>query len=191
MGALIGGQSPDSTQHQSPSTGSIVPVFCTSLAPTATFTLTPACASEIAGSAPDTANNVHPGPSTCDHNCDLLRQLSGTCCRSGGSLSNPVRYSSRRPVAALASSAPRLRSLHTHRPIKLLEQSYATNQTFNISLILPAGFILPASTLLPGATYPAGVPLAGGVTLPAGFVPIGPLTVRSTTTLQELPSQVP
>ena len=51
-GALIGGADASSGLDQSPTNVSIVPLACTSVAPTATFTLTPACASEIASFLP-------------------------------------------------------------------------------------------------------------------------------------------
>jgi len=104
LGANLGGGSPSNDsgifipyppdRNPSPVNATIVPLSCTTVAPQATFTLTPECASEIAplqGSSPGvTSQNSPPGPNDCSEICDVFRLLTNTCCGIDGSVGNPV-----------------------------------------------------------------------------------------------------
>ncbi|KAK6507623.1 hypothetical protein TWF481_006049 [Arthrobotrys musiformis] len=75
----------------SPENATIVSLTCTSLAPCATFTLTPSCIKEVANLPPSGTQNQPPVPaSECREDCNIWRRLTGTCCGVGGSMCNPV-----------------------------------------------------------------------------------------------------
>ncbi|KAK6336839.1 hypothetical protein TWF718_009627 [Orbilia javanica] len=75
----------------SPENATIVSLTCTSLAPCATFTLTPSCIKEVANLPASGAQNQPPVPaSECREDCNIWRRLTGTCCGVGGSMCNPV-----------------------------------------------------------------------------------------------------
>jgi hypothetical protein len=78
-------------RHDTPEAAAIAPLAgCTTLPPTATFTLTPACSSAAANLPNSGANNSPPGPDPCPEDCDLFRLLTKTCCGAGGGFSNPI-----------------------------------------------------------------------------------------------------
>ncbi|KAK6343478.1 hypothetical protein TWF730_011067 [Orbilia blumenaviensis] len=75
----------------SPENATIVSLTCTSLAPCATFTLTPSCIKEIENLPASGSRNQPPVPaSECHEDCNIWRRLTGTCCGVGGSMCNPV-----------------------------------------------------------------------------------------------------
>ncbi|KAF2793031.1 glycoside hydrolase family 55 protein [Melanomma pulvis-pyrius CBS 109.77] len=85
-----GGQGGNDTAHLSPTTASILPLPCTTVPPSSTFTLSAACATDVCNlPANSGSQNVPPGPSDCN-SCDLVRRLSGTCCGIGGDVINPI-----------------------------------------------------------------------------------------------------
>ena len=97
QGGDIGGRGANSTgsDHDTPDNVSILPLpGCTTVAPSATFTLAQSCISAITSlpsTGPDASQqNDPPGPDTCHEICDTWRLLTGTCCGKGGSVGNPV-----------------------------------------------------------------------------------------------------
>ncbi|KAF3295525.1 hypothetical protein TWF132_001568 [Orbilia oligospora] len=82
---------PELGSSNSPENATIVSLTCTSLAPCATFTLTPSCIKEVANLPASGAQNQPPVPATeCREDCNIWRRLTGTCCGVGGSMCNPV-----------------------------------------------------------------------------------------------------
>ncbi|EGX44187.1 hypothetical protein AOL_s00210g59 [Orbilia oligospora ATCC 24927] len=82
---------PELGSSGSPENATIVSLTCTSLAPCATFTLTPSCIKEVANLPASGAQNQPPVPATeCHEDCNIWRRLTGTCCGVGGSMCNPV-----------------------------------------------------------------------------------------------------
>ncbi|KAF3115658.1 hypothetical protein TWF706_005772 [Orbilia oligospora] len=82
---------PELDSSNSPENATIVSLTCKSLAPCATFTLTPSCIKEVAKLPASGAQNQSPVPATeCREDCNIWRRLTGTCCGVGGSMCNPV-----------------------------------------------------------------------------------------------------
>ncbi|KAE8315357.1 glycosyl hydrolase family 71-domain-containing protein [Aspergillus transmontanensis] len=84
-----------SSDGATPGTVGIKPLPCTSLAPSATFTLSAACTDGILNlptSGPEASvNNIPAGsPAVCNEVCDFFRLLTGTCCGQGGNTTNTV-----------------------------------------------------------------------------------------------------
>ncbi|KAK4061703.1 CAZyme family GH18 [Trichoderma harzianum] len=187
--------------NATPNNVPVVSLTCTTLAPSATFTLTPACASEIAGLPPRTNNNSPSGPATCDETCDLLREITGTCCGSGGTISNPVAIIPNVPMplpVPLSGITPQVNpiivpgvTLKPFQPAPIpipLPQGYSPSSSITFPqayyppgiplpypVILPSSYSPPATITIGSTTYPANAPLSSMVVVPAGFVPAGPL----------------
>ncbi|KAH8803575.1 hypothetical protein F5884DRAFT_509641 [Xylogone sp. PMI_703] len=163
--------------NPSPTNASIIPLTCTSLAPGATFTLTADCAAEIAGLPPLTSNNQPPGPSNCSENCNLLREITATCCGTGGSIGNPVVVI---PGVQLPLNLPLPSGYEPPNNLTIGPLTLQPNQPAPVSFQLPAGFDPTEPFTIPGGQFPPDVPLAVPVILPPGFVPHDPFTVGST-----------
>lgn len=93
QGKDIGGRG--GNDHKTPDNVNILPLpGCTTVAPSATFTLAASCIPAITSrpsSGPGAAQqNSPPGPNVCHEVCDIWRLLTGTCCGKGGSMSNPI-----------------------------------------------------------------------------------------------------
>ncbi|KKP05585.1 hypothetical protein THAR02_02311 [Trichoderma harzianum] len=171
--------------HSTPSKVPVVSLTCTTLAPSATFTLTAACASEIAGLPPRTNNNSPPGPDNCTETCDLLREITGTCCGIGGTIANPVAIIPNVKIplpVPLSGITPGSGS-----PIVVPGVSLQPFQPAPIPIPLPAGYSPSSTITFPGVYYPPGIPLPFPVILPTGYSPSTTISFDSTT----LPANVP
>lgn len=114
-GGNLGGNTSGTTgsDHTTPKEVGLLPLKCTTVAPSATFTMSSACTGAIltlptSGSAASKNNSKSyvtkkgkdysranpngdpPGPDSCNERCDFWRLVTGTCCGYGGSISNPV-----------------------------------------------------------------------------------------------------
>ncbi|RJE26608.1 hypothetical protein PHISCL_01022 [Aspergillus sclerotialis] len=94
-GAEIGGLDNVKGDSHTPANVSIVSLPCTSVAASSTFTMSAACTAgilQLPTSGPNASmHNDPPGtPKTCHEVCDFWRLITGTCCGSDGSISNPV-----------------------------------------------------------------------------------------------------
>jgi hypothetical protein len=150
-GGDLGGESTGNNRHITPDNVSIVPLPCTTVPPSQTFTMSAECTSGILALPTAGTQNSPPGPSQCDEECDIFRLLSQTCCGSNGTLANPILIPPLLPVPL---------------PIPL-----------PIGFIPNVAFSVPAnpediSDTEDSQTIPCCVPLVVPVVIPAGFVPL-------------------
>ncbi|RLL96979.1 hypothetical protein CFD26_106566 [Aspergillus turcosus] len=141
--------------HNTPQTATIIPLSgCTTVAPSQTFTLTPACATAVGNLPISGANNSPAGPSNCTESCDMFRVLSQTCCGAGGSLGNPISIP---PGVALP------------RPIQI-PAGFVTNTPLDVPIQMPANASDPND---PNVRHiPAGQNITVPFWIPAGWAPV-------------------
>ncbi|KAL6692380.1 hypothetical protein J3F84DRAFT_383846 [Trichoderma pleuroticola] len=152
---------------------------CTTMAPSAIFTLTAACASEITGQPHRTNNNSPSGPENCTETCDLLREITGTCCGTGGTITNPVAIIPNVKIhlpVPLSDITP-----GGGNPIVVPGVSLQPFQPAPIPIPPPAGYSPSSTITFPVAYYPPGTPLLFPVILPSGYSPLATITFGSTT----------
>ncbi|KAG9760638.1 pectin lyase-like protein, partial [Aureobasidium melanogenum] len=160
-GGNLGGSTSGNTgsDHSTPKQVGIVSLRCTTLAPSATFTLSPACTGDIlalptSGSAA-AKNNNPPGPDSCNERCDFWRLITGTCCGYGGSISNPIEipsgvvvpYDIPIPTGYVPSF-----NLSIPRP-----GTYDPDELFGGDFVFPPGELFATSTLAVTTTTTNGV----------------------------------
>ncbi|KAL2822638.1 pectate lyase superfamily protein-domain-containing protein [Aspergillus granulosus] len=154
-GGDLGGDAAGNSRHVTPDNVSIVPLPCTTVAPSATFTMSAECTSGILALPTAGTQNSPPGPSECEEECDIFRLLSQTCCGSDGTLANPILIPPLLPLPL---------------PIPL-----------PIGFIPNVPFSIPINPELAGddsdgddgtQTIPCCVPLAAPLVIPAGFIPL-------------------
>ncbi|KAH8807609.1 hypothetical protein F5884DRAFT_752191 [Xylogone sp. PMI_703] len=168
----------DDQDNPTPTDVPIIPLTCTSLAPSATFTLTAACATEIAGLPVMSNNNDPPGPSPCTESCDLLREITGTCCGSGGSIANPVALI---PGVQLPLPLPLPASYMPTANLTIPAMTLQPGEPAPVSFQLPAGYQCPTSITIPGGMFPPGLPIGMPVVLQPGYTPVDTLNIGTDT----------
>ncbi|KAJ2974628.1 hypothetical protein NQ176_g5954 [Zarea fungicola] len=163
---------------------------CTTLAPGATFTLTAACAQQIQNLGPLTDGNKPPGPANCIEDCDLLRDITGTCCGTGGTLGFPVSII---PNVALPLGLALPPDFQPSAPLVIPGYSLQPGQKSKAPIPLPKGFQPPVPITIPGGVFPPGQAINISVILPPGFNPLFPISVGGTVYPpgEPLPTAVP
>lgn len=184
----------------SPDNVGIIPIpGCTTLAPSATFTLTPLCATAIAALPPSGSHNNPPGPDFCTEACDLLQLITATCCGAGGTIGNPIVV---QPNVPLPASLPLQQGFVPAVPMVIPGTTYPVGTPLPYAVEIPKGSNIPditfplvvigpsalqtPFTIPPGALpsvpfsvndvfYPAEVSLSGPVTFPVGYTPEVPI----------------
>lgn len=177
--------------NPSPTNAPLSPsLTCTTLAPGATFTLTAACAQQIQNLGPLTNGNKPAGPANCTETCDLLRDITGTCCGTGGTIGFPVSII---PNVPLPLGLPLPPGFKPSAPLVIPGYTLKPGQKSQAPIPLPKGFQPPVPIIIPGGVFPPGQPINVSVILPPGFDPPFPIVVGGTTypAGKPLPSVVP
>jgi hypothetical protein len=150
-GGNLGGMAGGNGRHTTPSNVTIVPLPCTTVPPSQTFTMSAACTSGIAALPTAGTQNTPPGPSNCTEDCDFFRELTQTCCGNGGSLGTPILWP---PGVAAPFAVP-----------------FPVGYIPNIPFVVPLDAGLPA-TADNSQTIPCCVPLVVPVMIPPGWIPV-------------------
>ncbi|KAH8816005.1 hypothetical protein F5884DRAFT_895838 [Xylogone sp. PMI_703] len=124
----------------------ILPLPCTTVAPSATFTMLAECTPGIASLPAETQKNQPPGPSNCKHNCSFFRRITGTCCGIGGFLLNPLLIPAHIPLPweAVFPGAFVFPFAFTIGPV-----SIEANVPIPEAILVPTGFEFPDALHIP------------------------------------------
>lgn len=191
LGGDLGAVDDPSDDHPTPANAPLSPsLTCTKLAAGATFTLTADCAKQIKSLGPLTNGNTPPGPSPCTETCDLLRDITGTCCGTGGSLGFPVSII---PNVELPLGLPLPPGFKLSKPLTIPGYTLQPREKSRAPIPLPAGFQAPVPIPIPGGIFPPGLPIGQPILLPQGYTPPENITVNGTLfpAGQPLPKVIP